>query len=174
MNKPNNIQDRIKLLMEYDTSKTYSENKELINEVNIPPALQAWIARAVDYMLKLLRVKKSPKALKEIKDKLVKPFNFKYQNPENLAKSLKGSNKIRYEELLNEIKVLETKIDAQRKISKTTVNNIDIDSLLKYKKELYIMFFEQMQNEFKKYAEKIRIQKNMAAANVGQSDGATD
>ena len=133
MNKPNNIQDRIKLLMEYDTSKTYSENKELINEINIPPALQAWIARAVDYMLKLLRVKKSPEALKQIKDKLVKPFKFKYQNPETLVNSLKGSNKIRYEELLNEIKVLETKIDAQRKISKTTVNNIDIDSLLKYK-----------------------------------------
>lgn len=150
MNKPNNIQDRIKLLMEYDTSKTYSENKELINEVNIPPALQAWIARAVDYMLKLLRVKKSPEALKQIKDKLVKPFKFKYQNPETLVNSLKGSNKIRYEELLKEIKGLEAKIASQRTISKTSVSDVDIDSLLNYKKDLYIMFFEQMQNEFKK------------------------
>ena len=31
-----------------------------------------------------------------------------------------------------------------------------------------------MQNEFKKYAEKIRIQKNMAAGGMGQGDGATD
>ena len=150
MNKPNNLQDRIKLLMEYDTSKTYSENKELINEIKIPLAWQTWILDSLEKMLKILRVQKGPEALKQLKDKLVKPFKFKYQNPENLAKSLKGNNKIRYEELLNEIKVLETKIDAQRKISKTTVNNIDIDSLLKYKKELYIMFFEQMQNEFKK------------------------
>jgi hypothetical protein len=150
MNKPNNIQERIKLLMEYDTSKTYSENKELINEISIPPALQAWILKAIDSMLKILRVKKGPEALKQIKDKLVKPFKFKYQNPETLVNSLKGGDKIRYEGLLKEIKVLETKIAAQRTISKTSVSNVDIDSLLEYKKDLYIIFFEQMQKEFKK------------------------
>lgn len=150
MNKPNNLQDRIKLLMEYDTSKTYSENKELINEIKIPLAWQTWILEALEKMLKILRVKKGPEALKQIKDKLVKPFKFKYQNPETLVNSLKGGDKIKYEELLKEIKVLETKIATQRTISKTSVSNVDIDSLLEYKKDLYIIFFEQMQKDFKK------------------------
>jgi hypothetical protein len=155
MNKPNNIQDRIKLLMEYDTSKTYSENKELINEISIPSAWKTWIVKAADYILKILRVKKGPEALKQIKDKLIKPFKFKYENPEKLVNSIKGENKIRYKELLDDIKSLETKIENQQKnnvvsVNPASFNAIDINNLLNYKKDLYTIYFEEMQKEFKK------------------------
>lgn len=145
MNKPNNIQDRIKLLMEYDTSKTYSENKELINEATMP----AWLIRAVDYILNVYKVKRGPEALNQIKNKFITNFNKKYANPKNIVNLLKGEDKRKYVDILKEIEILEPKV-IKSKTNKP--NPVDIDNLLEYRKQLYIIYFTQIQKEFKKYA----------------------
>ena len=95
MNKPNNIQDRIKLLMEYDTSKTYSENKELINEATLPP----WTSKVVEFIKN--RYFKFVKTPDDLKKAFIQTWTKNYSKPESVAKFLK----------INGNTVLSSKID---------------------------------------------------------------
>ena len=152
MSKHNDIQDRIKLLMEYDTSKTYSENKELINEglrdwfqTLIGQKMAQKLTQIVDYILKKHNIKKKPQAIQELGDKIVNNFKKRYNDPRNLEKLLDiPEDKIK----VNNIK---KEIDRIIKIPRLNRTSNDADILLNKTKELYSIYFTRMQKEFENY-----------------------
>lgn len=100
MNKPNNIQDRIKLLMEYDTSKTYSENKELINEATLPP----WASKIIEYLKnRYFNFFETPDVLKKA---FIKNWTENFSTPESVAKLLKKANLLELSSKIDEILVV--------------------------------------------------------------------
>jgi len=94
--------------MEYDTSKTYSENKELINE-GVP---KAWITAISNFAKK--RWGKIGRTKNELKEQFIENWTEHFSTPESVAKSLKDyklndlSSKI--DDKLNEIKNIEDEI----------------------------------------------------------------
>ena len=100
MNKPNNIQDRIKLLMEYDTSKTYSENKELVNEATLPP----WASKVVEFIKN--RYFKFVKTPDDLKKAFIQTWTKNYSKPESVAKLLKKAKLPELSSKIDEILVV--------------------------------------------------------------------
>ena len=139
MKKHNNIQDRIKLLMEYDTSKTYSENKELINE-----GLPTWLKTKGKDFLKFLknryfRIKMTQAQWKETFTQL---WAQKYSKPSlvvnelNKAKLTDLSSNIK--ENLADIVIVKNKILEIIKLK--DAQNVSSESMINYEKQLQNSF----------------------------------
>jgi hypothetical protein len=166
MNKPNNIQDRIKLLMEYDTSKTYSENKELINEATLPP----WASKIIEYLKnRYFKFVKTPDDLKKV---FIQNWTKKYSNPESVAKSLKtaGNNDLssKIDEILVVVSNIEVGITKNLAIIENTSQAMSGEAITTSKNNLSKLvedFFEENGILFANYAQGLQTLKQINAPN---------